>query len=218
MSRPHGVAFDLDGTLIDSRLDIAAACNHVLASAGRATLDPAVIATFVGDGMTHLVARAFQLPMDSPELPGLVERFAAYYAAHPVEHTRWMPGALEALDALAPLPLAIVTNKARAVTLRVLEGLVAGGRFAFVSAGGDGPLKPRPEPVLAVARALGVEVGALWVVGDADQDILSARAAGAFAVAVRGGFADDARLEAAAPDVTLASLHELPELVRRSSL
>jgi phosphoglycolate phosphatase-like HAD superfamily hydrolase len=128
-----------------------------------------------------------------------------------------MAGALEALDALAPWPLAIVTNKARAVTLRVLDALGVTGRFAFVSAGGDGPLKPSPEPVLAVARALGVDVRGLWVIGDAEQDVLSARAAGAFAVAVRGGFHDDAQLAASLPDVTLASLRELPRLVQRAS-
>ena len=217
MRRPLGVAFDLDGTLVDSRLDIAAACNHALASAGRATLAPEVIASFVGDGVTHLVARAFRLELDAPELPDLTARLVAYYAAHPVDHTRWMPGAIEALDALAHLPLAIVTNKARAVTLRVLEALGASGRFAFVFAGGDGPLKPSPEPVLAIARALSVDVRALWVVGDAEQDVLSARAAGAFAVAVRGGFADDERLRAASPDVTLASLHELPALTRETT-
>lgn len=215
MKRPAAVAFDLDGTLIDSRLDIAAACNHVLASEGRATMPPDVIAGFVGDGVAHLVARAFGLPVEAPEVPELTARLVAYYSAHPVVHTRWMPGALEVMGALerAGLPMAIVTNKARKVTLAVLDALGAVGRFAGVVAGGDAPLKPSPEPVIAVARALGVEVGALWVVGDGEQDILSAKAAGAYAVAVRGGFADDARLAAAGPDVTLGSLAELVRLI-----
>ena len=137
-----------------------------------------------------------------------------YYAAHPADRTRWMPGALATLDALAALPFALVTNKARAVTLRVLEVLGGGGRFAFVYAGGDGPLKPHPDAIAAVARGLGVDVADLWVVGDADQDILAARAAGAVAIAVRGGFADDARLTAARPDVLLDAIDQLPALVR----
>jgi phosphoglycolate phosphatase-like HAD superfamily hydrolase len=62
MGRPHGVAFDLDGTLIDSRLDIVAACKHVLVGAGRTPLAPEVIATFIGDGVRALVAKAFGLP------------------------------------------------------------------------------------------------------------------------------------------------------------
>jgi phosphoglycolate phosphatase len=213
MRRPLGVAFDLDGTLVDSHLDIAAACNHVLVSRGRAALAPAVIAAFVGDGVRALVSRAFGIPLDSPDLDALEHAFVARYAAHAVEQTTWMPGALDAMDALRGTPLAIVTNKARAVTLAVVDALGAGHRFAFVYAGGDGPLKPRPEPVLAVARALGVPVEALWVVGDGDQDVLSARAAGAVAVGVLGGFGSEARLRAAQPDVVLASLAGLPALV-----
>jgi phosphoglycolate phosphatase len=212
--RPEAVAFDLDGTLIDSRLDIAAACNHVLVEAGWAPLDAAVIATFVGDGVRALVSRAFGLPLDYPDLDPLERAFVARYAAHAVEQTTWMPGALQAADALRGMPLAVVTNKARSVTLAVLKALHAGDRFAFVYAGGDGPLKPRPEPVLAVARALGVPVEALWVVGDGDQDVLSARAAGAVAIAVLGGFTAEARLRACLPDAVLPSLAELPALVR----
>ena len=214
MRRPEAVAFDLDGTLVDSRRDIASACNHVLESEGRAPVDVEVIATFVGDGVRALVSRAFALPMDSPALDALERAFVARYTAHAVEHTTWMPGALDALEALRGMPLAVVTNKARSVTLAVLDALGASDRFAFVYAGGDGPLKPRPEPVAAVARALAVPAEALWVVGDGDQDLLSARAAGAVAIGVLGGFGSEARLRAASPDAVLASLRELPALVR----
>jgi phosphoglycolate phosphatase len=211
----HALAFDLDGTLVDSRLDIAAACNHALSSAGRQTLEPAVIATFVGDGIRALLARAFRLPDDAPELEGHVKVLVRYYEAHPVDHTTWMPGAREALEAAAHLPLALVTNKGRSVTLAVLEGLGVRSRFAFVYAGGDGPLKPNPEPVLACARALGSEASALWVVGDGAQDVGAARAAGAFAVGVLGGFSSEDALRAARPDVILRSMAELPELLAR---
>jgi phosphoglycolate phosphatase len=217
--RPRAGAFDLDGTLIDSRLDIAAACNHVLVAEGRAPLEVARIATFVGDGVRALVARAFALPMDAPALDALERAFVARYAAHAVEQTTWMPGALEAVDALKALrgmPVAVVTNKARSVTLAVLEALGAGDRFAFVYAGGDGPLKPRPEPMLAVARGLGVPAEALWVVGDGEQDVRSARAAGAVAIAVLGGFGSEESLRAAEPAAVLGSLSELGGLVERA--
>ncbi len=214
MRRPLAVAFDLDGTLIDSRLDIAAACNHVLVAEGRAPLDVAVIASYVGDGVRALVARAFGLPMDAPALDALERAFVARYAVHAADHTTWMPGALEAVEALRGTPLAVVTNKARAVTLAVMDALGAGDRFAFVYAGGDGPMKPRPEPILAVAKALGVPVEALWVVGDGEQDVLSARAAGAVAIGVLGGFGDEARLRAARPEAVLSSLADLATLPR----
>jgi phosphoglycolate phosphatase len=217
LPRPSAVAFDLDGTLVDSRLDIAAACNHVLASAGRPTLDPRVIGTFVGDGSRTLLARAFGWDRLDPRLDALAEAFIAYYAEHPVEQTTWMPGALDLLDTLAPTPLAIVTNKARVVAVRVLDRLGAGGRFAVLVAGGDGPLKPDPAPVTAVATALGITPASLWVVGDGDQDVLAARAAGAVAVAVRGGFLSDERLHAASPDAVVDSLADVLTLIQRAA-
>jgi phosphoglycolate phosphatase len=216
MQRPRAIAFDLDGTLIDSRLDIAAACNHVLVYAGRAPLDPAVIVGFVGDGVRQLIARAFGLPSDDRTLDALVEELVRYYAAHPVVRTPWMPGALDALDALSEAPLALLTNKARDVTIAVLDALGARDRFAFVYAGGDGPLKPRPEPVTTTARALGVPTESLWVVGDGAQDVQAARAAGATAIAVLGGFTPEARLREARPDALIDSLSDLAGLRDRA--
>src|SRR3984957_19688611 len=77
MRLAQGIAFDLDGTLIDSRLDIAAACNHILVAAGRVPLAPEIIATFVGDGVRVLVSKAFALPLDAPELDDLETAFVA---------------------------------------------------------------------------------------------------------------------------------------------
>ena len=211
MRSPRAYAFDLDGTLVDSRLDIVAACNHVLGHAGRPPLPSEVVEGFVGDGVRKLVARAFGFADDSPELDALADEFVRYYAAHPADHTTWMPGALTVLDALS-LPTALVTNKARAVTLRVLDALGERERFAFVYAGGDGPLKPSPTPIVTVADALGIELSALWVIGDAPQDVRAARAAGAVAVAVLGGFATEDALRAAGPDALLRSIGELPAL------
>jgi phosphoglycolate phosphatase len=212
--RPHGIAFDLDGTLIDSRLDIAAACNEALRSAGRPTIPPEVIATYVGDGVRALVARAFSSPIEDPALDPHVEVLIRYYEAHPVAHTRWIPGALDALDAAGPLPLALITNKARSITLPVLDALGVRDRFASIYAGGDGPLKPDAAPVVACARALGVELDSLWVVGDGPQDVGAARAAGAVAVAVLGGFSSAEKLEAAKPDLLLSSMNELAARLR----
>jgi phosphoglycolate phosphatase len=216
---PRAVAFDLDGTLVASGLDIAAACNHVLVQSGRAPLDAAVIAGFVGDGARALLARAFGVPEDplDPRMGAWHAQFVAYYSAHPATYSHWMPGAGDALSALSGLPLAVVTNKPRPITLKVLQALGAGARFAFVYAGGDGPLKPDPEPLLAVARALSVAAQDIWMVGDSDQDVRAARAAGAVAVAVRGGFAHADRVRLSSPEATLDSMAELPELVRSAS-
>jgi 2-phosphoglycolate phosphatase len=211
----RAVAFDLDGTLLDSRGDIAAAYNHVAAWAGRPRLAQEVIAGFVGDGARALLARGFGIARDAPEMETLYAEWLRYYVANPVAHSTWMPGAREAMAELDRrcVPIALVTNKARAVTVAILDALGVSSRFAAVYAGGDGPLKPGAEPVLEVARRMGADARDTWMVGDAAQDVGAGRAAGAFTVAVLGGFHDEARLGAADPHVVLESLHELEGLL-----
>jgi phosphoglycolate phosphatase len=205
---PRAVVFDLDGTLIDSRADIAAACNHTLVWAGREPLPVETISSFVGDGARALIARAFGISEHAAEVGVLFEEWQRYYVEHPVDNTRLLPGAVRALQELSAraVALGIVTNKARVVTLAIIDAFQLGPYLNALYAGGDGPLKPSPEPILAIARELGVAASELWVVGDGTQDILAARAAGARGIAVAGGFHDDAKLRAAAPDAWFASL------------
>ena len=205
---PRAVAFDLDGTLIDSRADIAAACNHVLAWAGRPTLPVETITGYVGDGARILLARSFRLAPHDVALDTLLGEWRRYYAEHPMDHSRWMPGAERALQTLAGhgVQLALITNKDRHVTREILATLELTQRFASVYAGGDGPLKPSPEPVLRVCAALGVEPQALWFVGDGVQDVRAAQAANARAIAICNGFQPEAPLRAAAPDAVYESL------------
>jgi 2-phosphoglycolate phosphatase len=207
-SLPRGVVFDLDGTLIDSRADIAAACNHVLTWAGRSPLPVETVSGFVGDGARSLLSRAFDMPADATEIEPLFVEWQRYYLAHPVDHTRFMPGAervIAALDARA-IGLALVTNKARPVVLAILDALGLAARFRGVYAGGDGPLKPSAVPIVAMAEALGLTPGELWVIGDGAQDIEAAHAAGARSIAIAAGFHSDARLRAAQPAQLYASL------------
>ena len=205
---PRAVAFDLDGTLIDSRADIAAACNHVLKWAGRPLLSIDTITSYVGDGARILLAKAFRLAPHDVALDTLLAEWRRYYAAHPMVHSSWMPGAQRTLSALAArgVPVALITNKDRHVTCEILAALQVTQRFASVYAGGDGPLKPSPEPVLRVCAALGVAPEQLWFVGDGLQDVQAARAANARAIAIVSGFNAEAPLRAAAPDALYESL------------
>lgn len=185
---PRAIVFDLDGTLVDSRDDIATACNHALVAHGRAALPVDVVRRFVGDGARLLVARAFELAASDPALDAPLATFRAYYEAHPADTTTLLPGARDVLDAL---------------DLRA--------RVDALAAGGDGPLKPHPFTVRSVLEAVGVEPGRAWMVGDGPQDVRAGRAAGAFTIALRGGFAEPSKLAASKPDAFVDALAELLE-------
>ena len=209
-----GVVFDLDGTLVDSRRDIAEAANHALAKNGYAKLPHDELESFVGDGAPLLMSRAARLELTDEKVRALVADFLDYYAEHPIDHTDLMPGALHALDELQKYPLGVCTNKPRRTSLAVIHGLKLEQRFVGVVAGDDLPLrKPDPAPVVEVARRMGVPVGELIMVGDGPQDVLSGRAAGAYTVGVRGGIQAFERLAASGPDRMIETLAELPALV-----
>jgi len=211
-----GIVFDLDGTLIDSRLDIASSANHALGAHGYATLSVSEISTYVGDGARLLLARAARLEPNAPALDALLATFTKYYEEHPTDHTLLLPGAHEALTQLSHLQLALCTNKPRSITDRVLANLRLPVTFRVVVGGGDLPKnKPDPLPLQHIARALGLSPTELVMVGDGAQDIGCAKAAGAHSVGVEGGMQGREALLASEPEVLLASLLELPAAVER---
>jgi len=220
MLPPTAIAFDLDGTLIDSRGDIVAAMNHALIRTHRAPLPGSVIVRFIGDGARALCARSAQLNEASDEVSVLVQHFIDYYVDHPVDFTRWAPGAQETLESLAEempeIVLGVCTNKPRVAAEAVLVALGIRTRFRAIVAGGDLPeKKPAPGPLLHLAKVLHVTPESMVMVGDGHQDVECARAAGMRSVALDSGFGSRERLVAAQPDVMLRSLSELPEVIRR---
>ena len=142
----------------------------------------------VGDGAKMLVMRALLVGEDAPAPEALVERGLALYneayLAAPCVHTVVLPGVMAAL-ALG-LPAALVTNKPRNVSLALLDALGIRGAFGAIYASGDGPLKPAPDGIRTVCRAIGVSPSDTWMIGDGPQDVLAARNAGATAIAVAG--------------------------------
>jgi len=211
-----GIVFDLDGTLVDSRLDIANSANHALDAHGFATLSVSEISGYVGDGARLLLARAARLEPSAPALDALLATFVAYYGEHATDHTRLLPGAHQALSALSHLPLALCTNKPRSITERVLANLRLHGTFQVLVGGGDLPkTKPDPLPLRYIAERLGLAPSELVMVGDGAQDVLCAKAAGAHSVGVEGGMQQRELLLASEPEVLLNSLHELPTALER---
>jgi phosphoglycolate phosphatase len=220
MLPPTAIGLDLDGTLIDSRGDIVAAVNHALVRTRRAPLPAPTLVRFIGDGARALCARAAQLPEASDEVTELYDRFVAYYLDHPIDFTRWSPGAQEALDVFADempdVALGLCTNKARAITEAVLAALGIRTRFRAIVAGGDLPeKKPAPGPLLQLCRAMKASPETMVMVGDGVQDIEAARRAGMRSIAVQSVFSTPERLLEARPDVMLTSLAELPEVIQR---
>ncbi len=212
---PRALLVDLDGTLVDSRRDIAISCNAALEAHGVAPLEPSRIVTMVGDGARALINRALAAAGSDADVERVLASFRAHYAAHPCVHTVVCDGARELLT--CGLPCAVLTNKPRDVTLRLLDALGLSSSVAALWAG-DGPLKPAPDGVLALCNELGVAPGETWVVGDGPQDVGAGKAAGAVTVAVVNddSIGDREAVLSARPDLVVGSLHEVARLATSS--
>jgi len=185
------IVFDLDGTLVDSRKDIADAANLLLESCDAAPLPEDTIGRMVGDGAATLVARAFVAAGQAPP-PDALARFLDLYGRRLLAHTRPYPHMPETLEALSRrAPLAVLTNKPIAATREILSGLDLARYFAADRVlGGDGPLPRKPEPagLLRLAADAGVEAAMTLFVGDSVIDWRTARRAGSRICLARYGF------------------------------
>jgi phosphoglycolate phosphatase len=187
VSRPQfrAVLFDLDGTLLDTAPDLAAAANAMLADLGLPARDPAVIATYIGRGIPALVHRALTGALDGAAAPSLFERalplFERRYAEHSGRRAKPYPGVVEGLVRMRALGLGLgcVTNKAGRFTQELLDrqGLA---RFFGCIVSGDSVArkKPDPLPVVHACQLLGAQPRDALLIGDSLNDVLAARAAG----------------------------------------
>jgi phosphoglycolate phosphatase len=184
------VVFDLDGTIVDSRTDLANATNALLDEFGGTTLPDARVVEMVGEGAAVLVRRALTASGLDPAYPGALERFLALYERRLLDHTRPYEGMTEALERLvARIPLAVLTNKPAKATARILDGLGM-RRFFRVVIGGDSAFERKPDPagLLHIASAAGVSPDDTLMVGDSPIDLQTARRAGTRICLARYGF------------------------------
>jgi phosphoglycolate phosphatase len=183
--------FDLDGTLVDSLRDLADSANALLVQCGARPLDEDEVGAMVGEGAATLVARVFAA-VACPAPVDALDRFLAIYATKLLEHTRPYDGVPAALDAInSRASLAVLTNKPRAATVRILAGVKLDRFFEDAAiVGGDGPYQRKPDPAglaYLCARA-GVTVDETAMVGDSGVDWRTARAAGTRICLARYGF------------------------------
>jgi len=208
------LVFDLDGTLVDSKEDLANAVNIALESFDLPPLQHPVIYSYVGDGASALIRRA--LPKEKTDrLPEVLDRFLEYYRRHLLDTTRTYPGVAGALRKWAGIyRMAVLTNKGVAMTREILSGLSLDGYF-FEVCGGDsfGTKKPDPEGLLHILREAGVEAQEAIMVGDSRNDVLAGKAAGTVTCGVTYGLAASGFAEHP-PDFTVDRFPDLFHRIR----
>ena len=202
--------FDLDGTLIDSKLDLALSIDATLKHMGRASLPHELIYSYVGNGAAVLVRRALGDAVTDAEADAGHRFFLAYYREHMLDNTVTYPGVREALEALGHHPMAVLTNKPVRFSEKILEGLRIASYFRCVYGGNSFETKkPDPEGLNTILRAFKIEPRQAMLVGDSDVDVRTARNAGAWACGVSYGLGLES-MRAHPPDLMLDSLAELP--------
>ncbi len=210
MTPIRAVVFDLDGTLIDSVPDIAAALNLCLTAEGRTPLAEDGVAKLVGGGARELVARALGDATLDADVDRVHADFLARYDAEPVARTRLYPGARELLIELrdAGLPIAICTNKPQHLTDLILARLDLAAFFSVIWGATPGhPLKPDAACLRTVCTELGTTPSETVMVGDSHTDIDAARAAGCPSILVAHGY-EQRPLASLGANIVVAGLAE----------
>ena len=202
--------FDLDGTLIDSKLDLALSMNAALEHMGRDPLPHDTIYSYVGNGSPLLVRRALGPNATEEEAAKGLEYFLSYYRDHMLDNTVTYPGVREGLALLEGRPMAVLTNKPVKFSGWILEGLGISRYFRFVY-GGNSFEKKKPDPVgvEVLLRDLQAAPREAMMIGDSDVDVRTARNSGIWACGVSYGLGIEG-LRLHPPDLMLDSLTELP--------
>ena len=220
---PRLLVFDLDGTLIDSRIDLTNSVNATLAHFGNPVLAEPTVASYIGDGAAALVRRALahaHLIADQPDphddafVAEALDWFIAYYRIHKLDCTYVYPGVLDSLTAIRDrhphLPMAVLTNKPVHPSRAICKHFDL-DRFFFANYGGNSfpTKKPHPKGLLTLIAAAKVAPAETVMIGDSHVDVETARAAGARSLGCTFGLSPETLL-AATPDLTVDHPHDWP--------
>jgi phosphoglycolate phosphatase len=212
-SSVRALIFDLDGTVIDSQRDLILSVNAMLKEMGREQLHEDTISGYIGHGAPQLVEQALGAGSTEEERQHALKFFLGYYEDHKMDNTGAYPGVPEALEHLAPFPMAILTNKPVRISNRILEALGLAKYFRAVYGGNSFETK-KPDPLGAqtILREFAAAPAEAILIGDSEVDIQTARNAGTLAAAVNYGFGAHDR--AAHPaDIYLDRLTDLVPLL-----
>src|SRR5215467_2228115 len=217
--------FDLDGTLVDSRIDLANSVNAMLRHYGKPELPNDLIGSYIGNGAPMLVRRSLGDPDDESFVQEALHYFMAYYREHKLDTTYVYAGIKETLDALAAgrngasgdgnhaPKMAVLSNKPVIPSQAIVDALGLGDYFFRVYGGNSfHTKKPDPAGVEALLQESGALANETVIIGDSDVDIITARNAGAYSVGVTYGLAPHT-LEDAPPDVLVDHPQELVEVL-----
>ncbi len=214
------IAFDLDGTLVDTAPDLVGTLNVILGEEGVQPLPMALARDLIGHGARRLLERGFQaagVPLLDDHIPGLFERFIARYTAHIADESRPFPGCVAALEALKAdgATLAVCTNKPTALSKALLQALDLTRLFDAVVGPDAAPAaKPDPRHLEAAVAAAGGALPRVLMVGDSATDAGAARAANVPLVLVSFGYTEVPAAELK-PDALIDHFDQLPAAARR---
>jgi phosphoglycolate phosphatase len=214
------IAFDLDGTLVDTAHDLVGALNWLLAEEGLAPVALEEARPFIGRGARWLIERGFQAanaPLAGDLVPGLFDRFIARYEAHIADESRPFPGCVAALETLRGdgAKLCVCTNKLTGLSTRLLDALDLTRLFdAVIGADATPAVKPDRRHLETAVAAVGGSMDRAIMVGDAATDAGAARAAGAPLILVSFGYTE-IPVRDLAPDILIDRYDELPDACAR---
>jgi phosphoglycolate phosphatase len=208
--------FDLDGTLIDSQLDLAHSVNATLAYMGQPAISHELVATYVGNGAPVLMRRALGPGASDEQVAKALDFFIRYYAEHCLDHTALYPGVKEGLDRLRSdegVQMAVLTNKPVRISNHIIGGLGCGGHF-FRVYGGNSFERKKPDPIgiETLLSESGAARADAVMVGDSAVDIRTARNAKVRACGVTYGFQPETFVQEP-PDFTIDDLRQLVDLL-----
>jgi len=208
--------FDLDGTLIDSKLDIAHSVNATLAYMGMPGISHELVSTYIGNGAPVLMRRSLGPGASEQDVEKALDFFIRYYGQHCLDNTALYPGVKDALDTLKAqdgVRMAVLTNKPVRISNHIIGGLGCGEHF-FRVYGGNSFKRKKPDPVGidTLLSESGAPREQAVMVGDSAVDVRTARNAGIQACGVSYGFQPDS-FAAEPPDFLIDDLRKLPDLL-----